>query len=96
MKYYFGQVDSDAVDNYGDEGLFKYAGDQYYNSIEFTGEDDFVITDSVGRSIPMSINHVGLLIEVLQNMQESVDTIEAGKMEQEFLQDEEEIRTFEW
>jgi hypothetical protein len=96
MKYYFGQVDSDDVDNYGDEGLFEYAGDQYYNSIEFTGEDDFVITDSVGRSIPMSINHVGLLIEVLQNMQETMETIENGKAAEEYVQMEDEIRTFEW
>lgn len=96
MKYYFGQVDSDDADNYGDDGLFEYGGDQYYNQIEFNGEDDFVLTDSVGRSIPMSTNHLALLIQVLQNMQESVDTIEAGRMEQEFLQDEEEIRTFEW
>jgi hypothetical protein len=96
MKYYFGQVASDDVDNYGDEGLFEYAGDQYYNSIEFTGEDDFVITDSVGRSIPMSINHVGLLIEVLQNMQETMETIENGKAAEEYVQMEDEIRTFEW
>jgi hypothetical protein len=96
MKYYFGQVDSDDVDNYGDEGLFEYAGDQYYSSVEFNGEDDFVISDSVGRSIPMSVNHIGLLIQVLEGIRDSIETIENGKAEQEAVEDEDNITVFEW
>ena len=100
MKYFIGQVPGQDVDMFGDEGLYEYGGDSYYNMVEFGtnpgGTEDFVITDTVGRSIPISIEHIGILIEVLQDIQATLDMIESGKAAEAAILNPDEIRTFEW
>ena len=100
MKYYFGQVPSQDVEMFGDEGLFEYSGDYYYNMVEFgtnpSGDEDLVISDSVGRLVPVSIDHMGTLIEVLQDIQETLDAVQNGKNAHEAIFNPEEIRVLEW
>lgn len=100
MKYYFGQVPNEDVEMFGDEGLFEYCGDLYYNMVEFGtnpgGQEDFVIADSVGRSIPISIEHINGLIQVLEDIQSTMYAIESGKAAQEALFNADEIRVLEW
>jgi len=100
MKYFFGQVPAEDVNMFGDEGLFEYNGDSYYNMVEFGtnpgGTDDLVIADSIGRLVPVSIEHIGTLIQVLEDIQETLSMIEAGKAAEAAIFDEDEIRVFEW
>jgi len=99
MKYFIGQVPATDVINFGTEDLFEYNDDYYYNTIEFGtnsgGMEDFVISDTVGRSVPISIEHINVLIEALQDIQESLEAIQAGKNAEEFINSDE-IRTLEW
>jgi hypothetical protein len=44
----------------------------------------------------MSVNHIGLLIQVLEGIRDSIETIENGKAEQEAVEDEDNITVFEW
>lgn len=100
MKYFFGQVPHQDVDMFGEDGLFEYNGDFYYNMVEFGtnpgGEEDLVIADTVGRLVPVSIDHIGTLIQVLQDIQNTLDEVETGKSAHAAIFDENEIRTFEW
>ena len=100
MKYFIGQVPSQDVDMFGDEGLFEYSGDYYYNMVEFGtnpgSTEDFVISDTAGRSIPLSIEHLSVIIQALEDIQDTLNTIEAGKAAEASIIDENEIRTFEW
>lgn len=100
MKYFIGQVASEEMDTIGEDGLFEYGGDYYYNMVEFGtnpgGAEDFVISDTCGRSVPISIEQLAVLIETLQDIQETLAAIENGKAAQAAIFDEDEIRTFEW
>jgi hypothetical protein len=100
MKYFFGQVPAQDVKMFGDEGLFEYDGDFYYNWVEFGtnpgGADDLVIADTVGRLVPVSIEHIGTLIEVLEDIQATLDQVKAGKAAEVSIFNPDEIRTFEW
>jgi hypothetical protein len=99
MKYFIGQVAAEDIRDFGVDGLFEYGGDYYYNVIEFGtnagGMEDFVISDTAGRSIPLSTEHISTLIEILTDIQESLEAIETGKNTQEFINSNE-IRIFEW
>ena len=100
MKYFIGQVASEDLDMHGTDGLFEYAGDCYYNMVEFGtnpgGAEDFVISDTCGRAVPISIEQLSVLIQTLQDIQETLEAIETGKAAQIAIFDEDEIRTFEW
>lgn len=99
MKYFIGQVPAIDVINFGTDDLFEYGGDYYYNVIEFGtnpgGMEDFVISDTVGRSLPISIEHISVLIEALEDIQGSLESIQVGKNAEEFINSNE-IRTLEW
>jgi hypothetical protein len=100
MKYYFGQVPSEDVQMFGEDDLFEYNGDYYYNQLEVGttpgGMEDFTITDTVGRSVPLSTDHLDTLIQVLQDIQENIEAIKNGKRIEEMIFDATEIRTVEW
>jgi hypothetical protein len=100
MKYYFGRVPCEDVNSFGTEGLFEYGQDFFYNQVEIGttpgGSEDYVISDSVGRSIPLSVDHLSTLIEVLENIQENLEVIKNGKELEELLADPCEIRVVEW
>ena len=99
MKYFIGQVPAADLTNFGSDGLFKHNDEYYYNVIEFGtnpgGMEDFVIADSIGRSVPLSIEHIGVLIEALEDIQESLEAIQRGKEVEEFINSNK-IRTLEW
>lgn len=99
MKYFIGQMPQADVDMFGPEDAFEHEGDYYYNMVEFGsnpgGMDDFVITDSVGRSIPLSIDHLDVLIQCLEDIRDNINTIQEGINTQAFLESND-ILTLEW
>lgn len=88
MKYYFGKVPAADVENFGDEGLFEYEDNYYYNCVEFGtnpgGVEDFVISDTCGRSIPISTEMIPGLSRVLLDIRMAMNTFqEAEELEQD-------------
>lgn len=71
MKIYFSQVPHEDIDTFGDEGLLGPSkdGDFFYNQVEFGtnpgGIDEVAISDGCGRYIPICIDTLPELIEVL-------------------------------
>jgi len=100
MKYYFGRVPPRDVDTFGNDGLFENDGEFYYNSLEIGtnpgGMEDFMLSDSVGRQVPISVDHIEALITALTDIQETLEVIEAGAQALESIYEDDEIRTFEW
>lgn len=84
MKFLIGQVPSEDVEMFGDEGLYEHDGDLFYNMVEIGtnpgGIDDFVISDAIGRSVPISTEHLGTLISALSNIQSYLETINEGQL----------------
>lgn len=62
MKFYFGQVPQQDVDNFGTEGLYYNEGNYYYYQVEFGtnpgGLDDVVLRDTAGRMVPVAAEHL--------------------------------------
>ena len=74
MKINFNQVPHADVDAFGDDNLLgpDASGNFYYNQIEYGtnpgGMEDFVISDTCGRSIPVSTEAIPDLIRTLQHI----------------------------
>ena len=79
MKYYFGKVSAQDVNAFGDEGLFEHEGQYFYNQIEIGsnpgGAEDFVISDTCGRSIPLSTEQIPQLARVLLDIKLMMNTL---------------------
>jgi len=99
MKYYFGKVPTNDVEAFGSEGLFEYDGSYYYNQIEIGsnpgGRDDFVISDTCGRSIPVSTDMISGLARVLLDIKLMMGTIEEAEALEADLSDSEAVVVFE-
>lgn len=99
MKYYFGKVPTQDVEMFGDEGLFEHEGSYYYNTIEIGtnpgGADDFMISDTAGRSIPISTDLIGGMARVLLDIKLMLAEIENGKNLEADLYDSETVVAFE-
>ena len=89
MKIYFGQVDS-SNDTTGTE--FQHNGKQFYYCAEYGtnpgGTEDVLISDSIGRMLPVDISALSDMIATLNQVlvtsavvelaRETVDEIENG------------------
>lgn len=99
MQYYFGKVPAKDVEAFGEDGLFEYEGSYYYNRIEVGsnpgGIEDFVISDTCGRSIPLSTDMIGSLSRVLLDIKMTLIQLEEAQTIQEDLNDADVIVTFE-
>ena len=99
MIYYFGKVPSNDVTAFGSDGLFEHEGDYYYNKVEVGsnpgGMEDFVLSDTCGRSIPISTDLIPGLGKVLLDIQLSRITIANGKEVEDNMFDSEVVTTFE-
>ena len=77
MKYYFGAVPQRDIEEFGVNGLFYNNDQYYYYCVEFGsnpgGFEDVTITDTVGRTVPVSTEHLCELSAVLNEC----ETIEA-------------------
>jgi hypothetical protein len=82
MKYLFAQVQPQDVDMFGRDSLFEADGEFFYNQVEIGtnpgGMEDFTISDTCGRSVPLSTDSIDALIEVLQDIKESLEIIQNG------------------
>lgn len=98
MKYYFGKVPAQDVTAFGDEGLFEHEGEYFYNQLEIGsnpgGTEDFVISDTCGRSIPLATEMIPELARVLLDIKLMMGTISEAEALQEDLADSEIIVTF--
>lgn len=88
MKYYFGNVPAEDVEAFGAEDLFEHEGSYYYNCVEFGtnpgGVEDFMISDTCGRSIPISTEMIPGLSRVLLDIRMAMNTFqEAEELEQD-------------
>ena len=83
MKYLFAQVQPQDVDMFGRDGLFEADGEYFYNQVEIGtnpgGMEDFTISDTCNRSVPLSVDSIDALIEVLQEIKASIETIQNGE-----------------
>ena len=98
MKYYFGKVPQQDVNTFGDEGLFEHEGQYFYNQLEIGsnpgGSEDFVISDTCGRSIPVSTDMIPELARVLLDIKLMMNTIDEAEALQEDLANADIIVTF--
>lgn len=98
MKYYFGKVPKQDVITFGDDGLFEHEGTYYYNQLEIGsnpgGREDFVISDTCNRSIPISTDMIPELARVLLDIKLMLSTIEEGEALEADLTDEEVVVVF--
>ena len=99
MKYYFGKVPNQDVEMFGEADLFEHDGSYYYYEVEigsnYGGLDDFTITDTAGRSIPISTEMIGGLSRVMLDIKLMLATISEAEALQEDLADEEVVVVFE-
>lgn len=98
MKYYFGKVPAQDVKMFGDEGLFEHEGQYFYNQLEIGsnpgGTEDFVISDTCGRAIPISTDMIPELARVLLDIKLMMNTIQEAEHLQEDLASGEIVVTF--
>jgi hypothetical protein len=71
MKIYFSKVPA----GYDDSEVFNFKGDNFYSNVEYGtnpgGLDEIMITDSVGRSMPVCVEDITDLITILMIMREA-------------------------
>ena len=98
MKYYFGQVPQRDVVAFGDDGLFEHEGNYYYNQLEIGsnpgGREDFVISDTCGRSIPISTDMISELARVFLDIKCMLATIEEAEALEADMSDDEVVVVF--
>lgn len=98
MKYYFGKVPKQDVITFVDDGLFEHEGSYYYNQLEIGsnpgGIEDFVISDTCGRSIPVSTDMISDLARIFIDIKAMLSTIEEAEMLQADLSDDEVVVVF--
>lgn len=63
MKIYFGQAD------YADGDLFEHSDGNFFYQLDYLGSEgypeDFMLTDTCGRGMPLPVNSIDALIEGL-------------------------------
>lgn len=98
MKYYFGKVPAQDVEMFGEDGLFEHEGEYFYNQLEIGsnpgGTEDFLISDTAGRSIPIATDMIPELARVLLDIKLMLGTIAEADALQEDLANDEIIVTF--
>lgn len=98
MKYYFGKVPQQDAEMFGTDELFENEGSFYYNQLEIGsnpgGIEDFVISDTCGRSIPLATDMIPELARVLLDIKLMMGTIQEAEALQEDLTDSNIIVTF--
>lgn len=99
MKYYFGKVPQRDVEMFGTDELFQHDGEYFYNQVEIGsnpgGREDFVISDTCGRSIPVSTDMIPGLARVLLDIKLMLGTIEEAEALEADLADSEVTVIFE-
>lgn len=83
MKIYFNPVSQEDVDAFGEDGLLETDnGNFYYHCVEFGtnpgGLDEFTIHDGCNRLMPICVDAVDELIEVLEKISAMSYTIKLG------------------
>lgn len=85
MKIYFGLVDSDEIDSFGEEGLCgPDSNGQFYGQyVEFGtnagGFDEVAIGDGCGRMVPVCVETLPDLITALQEVVNNVEIMASAK-----------------
>lgn len=99
MKYLFALVPHQDVDMFGKEDLFEADGDYYFNQVEIGtnpgGMEDFTISDTCGRSIPLCVDSIDALIELLMDIKDTLEVIENGQVALQSMYSNEFIRVFD-
>lgn len=100
MKFLIGQVPQQDLATFGDEGLFEHDGDLFYHQVEIGtnpgGIEDLVISDGIGRSVPVSTEHLHELINALTSIQNYLETVNEGKLAEAGLYEDEVHYTVSW
>ena len=83
MKFYISQVPHEHLDMFGTDELFEADGEFWYHCVEFGtnpgGLEDLVIYDTAGRSMPVSVDSIQDLQNVLSTILDKLDIIKAGE-----------------
>lgn len=98
MKYYFGKVSHQDVTAFGTDGLFEHEGEYFYNQLEIGsnpgGIEDYVISDTCGRSIPLAAEQIPQLARVLLDIKLMLNTINEAEALQDDLANSNIVVTF--
>jgi hypothetical protein len=84
MRIYFGKAEYDTNNDYPleFEGAFKHRNEYFWFYLEYGtnpgGLDEVSITDGCNRIMPISIEHVGELIDALERVRELDGNMKAG------------------
>lgn len=101
MKINFAQVPAQDVDTFGDEGLFgpDTGGNFYYNYVEFGtnpgGTEEVTITDGCGRIMPIAVDNIPELINVLSRLHTIAQSLKAAEQIQEYVNSDAQAYTTE-
>lgn len=83
MKFYFGEVPEQDVDNFGAQGLYYNEDKFYYFCVEFGtnpgGLEEVSIRDTCGRMVPVAMEFVGELTAILVECNNIASEIQSGK-----------------
>ena len=100
MKIYFNQTPNEDINGFGTEGLLETKnGNFYYHCVEFGtnpgGLDEFTIHDGCNRLMPINVDAVDELIEVLQKISAMSETIKLGEDTQELAMSDSQVKVEE-
>lgn len=69
MQIFIGEVSEQDVEMFGTDGLFENRGQYYSLMVEYGtnpgGLEDVMISDGIGRSVPVSVDHLFQLCKAL-------------------------------
>jgi hypothetical protein len=91
MRIYFAEADmSDDEFEYHLEGAFKYRGKYYWNYVEFgtnaAGTEEFVIHDGCERLMPLCVDKIDDLIDVLEQVRNLHEAMIKGEQTREMVE----------
>ena len=92
MKAVFGEVSQQDVEEWGFE-CFEVVDDEtrvvrhFEHSVEFSGGEEFVISDSCGRYVPFCVESLDALVDILKDLQDAVLVYKAAEECLEDVQD---------
>lgn len=83
MKAFFAEVSPEELAHYGD-AVFTVETEtaetkHFEHVVEYGsnagGTDEFVITDSIGRYVPINIDNLDTLIDILTDLRDTIDAV---------------------
>lgn len=82
MHIYFGKISSEEFSEFDldhSDVFVDKNGQAYWYKAEITENDELVISDTVGRMLPLTLDSLDPLLEILESIVTYMDRIEAAE-----------------